>query len=222
VAAACTTATCQAAASPVPAPIILEQWRGYPAGSRFVDGTSFGPWVARFNGLGTVSIVNDAKMGPALELSPKGSTMADETHAALVTTAAQLGDFDATVVMLTVKQLRTPTPNGWESAWILWRYVDREHFYYLNLNASGWELGKEDATRTPARRFLITGAVPALVVGRPNTIRIVQRGDTFSVFADSKPIVQFSDYEEPYQVGPLGLYCEDSIVRFGRIVVTTP
>jgi hypothetical protein len=140
----------------------------------------------------------------------------------LVTSSAAFGDFDATISMLTLKHLRTPAPKGWETAWVLWHYVDREHFYYLYLHAAGWELGKEDATRTPARRFLITGASPALVLGKANAVRIVQRGSTFSVFVDGTSLVQFTDYEDPYASGVLGLYCEDSIVRFGRISVTVP
>jgi hypothetical protein len=211
-----------AAASHASTPAILEDWQSYPAGSTFADGTSFGPWTARFNGLGRLSVVHDGTLGPQLELAPKASTAATETHAVLVTSTRSFADFDASIVVRTLKQLRSPTPNGWESAWILWHYVDREHFYYLYLHAAGWELGKEDATRTPARRFLITGATPALVLGKANTIRIVQHGTTFSVFVDGTSIVQYTDYDGPYVRGNLGLYCEDSVVRIGRIEVTTP
>jgi hypothetical protein len=217
----CTAGPC-VSVPPLPNRAILETWQEYPRASHFADGAAFGPWVSRFNGLGSVSIVGDGAGGFALQLSPEPAKAPEETHAGLVTTAASFGDFDASISMLTRKHLRTPVPNGWESAWILWHYVDRDHFYYLYLHAAGWELGKEDATRTPARSFLITGALPALVLGKPNLVRIVQHGSTFSVFVDGTSLVQFTDYEHPYASGPLGLYCEDSVVRFGRISVTVP
>jgi hypothetical protein len=178
--------------------------------------------VARFNGLGHLRVVDDGRFGPQLELAPKASVDALETHAVLVTSARAFRDFDATIALRTIEQLRKPTPNGWESAWILWHYVDRQHFYYLYLHAAGWELGKEDATRTPARRFLITGATPALLLGKQNVVRIVQHGTTFSVFVDGTAIVQYADYDRPYGRGYLGLYCEDSIVRIGRVAVAIP
>ena len=211
-----TLGSCAVTATANPLPI-SENWRSYPIGTAFLDGATFGPWVSRFNGLGKISIVNDPHMGRAIQLAPMAATSASVTHAALVTTAQSYSDFDASVQMLTVGQLRTPEPNGWEDAWLLWHFTDNQHFYYFILNPTGWELGKEDATVSVGRRFLITGASPVLHIGTSNTIGIIQRGSTISITIDGKPIIQYTDYENPYLTGELGFYCEDATARFTRI-----
>ena len=200
-------------------PIVAENWTEYRQGEAFPDGHVFGPWTARFNGLGKVSIVTDPLLGAALQLAPKAAASPSETHAALVTSRRSFGDFNATVTVLTTQQLRSPDPNAWEVAWVLWHYTDNQHFYYFILNRNGWELGKEDATTASGRRAFITGSYPLLALGKPNTIDISQNGTTISLKIDSKPIIQYADDEQPYLSGEVGLYSEDSDVRFGRIVI---
>lgn len=201
-----------------PAASIRERWSSYRAGVPIAEGAAFGPWVARFNGYGSVRIVRDRTFGTALELAPETATHAGETHAGLVTTLAPAGDFSATLDVVTVRQLRV-RPNGWEAAWVLWHYADNEHFYYFILNASGWELGKKDGTVAADRRFVVTGGSPSLAVGRANRVQISQRGPAIAVSVDGKPVISVSDDDSPYASGRLGLYCEDAVVRFGAIAL---
>jgi hypothetical protein len=90
------------------------------------------------------------------------------------------------------------------------------------LNSTGWELGKVDDTIASSRRFMMTGATPSLAIGRDNRVAISQRGSTISVSVDAKPVISYADYEAPYTFGKLGLYCEDSVARFGQITISTP
>jgi len=45
-------------------------------------------------------------------------------------------------------------------AWVVFRYIDDDHFYHLALKPSGWELGKTDPSYPGGQRFLTTGTLP--------------------------------------------------------------
>jgi hypothetical protein len=112
-----------------------------------------------------------------------------------------------TANILTRHQLRTPVPNPWEVAWVLWHYTDDTHFYYLALKPNGWELGKEDPAYPGAQRYLATGSDRKFPIGSWYSTTIVQRG----------AVITFTDGQRPYRSGHAGLYNEDADVRFDRI-----
>jgi len=195
-------------------------FEGYPNGQAWQDGTTHGPWVAEFNGYGTTSIAQDGSN--VLSLTPAASRSPGETHAALVRTAQSFGDLDLTVRLRTVEQLRSGTPNPWEVGWVLWHYGDNTHFYYVALKPNGWELGKEDPAYPGAQRFLATGSNPTFPVGRWSTVRIRQVSNAITVWVNGAPVVSFTDTQGPYLSGSLGLYNEDSQVRFDGVTVSAP
>ena len=41
------------------------------------------------------------------------------------------------------------------------------------------------------------------------------------LYVDGKLVTTFTDNDRPYLIGSLGLYCEDSIVRFGKTAIST-
>jgi hypothetical protein len=49
--------------------------------------------------------------------------------------------------MWTERRLRGDRANPWDAAWLVWRYTDDQHFYYLVLKPDGFELGKEVLAR---------------------------------------------------------------------------
>lgn len=196
-----------------------EDWSSLPLAIAWIDAGPVGAWLARYNGFGTTQIIQTAGGRRMLEFAPKASTQPLETHASLVVSSQSFNDFDATVQMQTVTQLRSPTPNAWETAWFLWHYQDDTHFYYLILKTSGWELGKEDPLYPDAQRFLSTGSERTFAVGSLNTVSVVQQGAHISVAVNGTPLTTFEDRERPYLIGSLGLYCEDARVRFGAITV---
>src|SRR5262245_11916881 len=96
-------------------------------------------WRTVYDGYGFVHI-----RGKDVSMAPRASVRQDETHASLAISTRSFKGVDLQMRVKTHKQLRTPKPNAWEVAWVLWRYRDDTHFYYLALKPNGWELGKED------------------------------------------------------------------------------
>jgi len=205
------------------ASLLSDGFDSYPTNVSWTDGSGHGNWKAVYNGYGVTKVVRDAQRNSdVLQEKPKSSTSPGETHAGLVTSNASFGDVDTTVQLKTVAQLRTPTPNAWEVGWVLWHYTDDSHFYYFTPKPNGWELGKEDPAYPGAQRFLATGSSPAYPVGRWYTVRVRQVLNTVTVWVNGAQVVSFTDTERPYVTGSLGLYNEDSQVRFESVTVNAP
>ncbi|TMK89115.1 MAG: DUF1080 domain-containing protein [Actinobacteria bacterium] len=203
------------------AALLSDGFDGYPGNVSWLDGTGHGNWNAVYNGYGVTRVVSE-RGNSVLQEKPKSSTSAGETHAGLVRTLAPFGDSDTTVLMKTVSQLRTPTPNAWEVGWVLWHYTDDSHFYYFVPKPNGWELGKEDPAYPGAQRFLATGSNPTFPVGRWYTVRIRQVSNAITVWVNGAQVASFTDTQGPYLSGSLGLYNEDSQVRFDGVTVSAP
>ena len=181
------------------------------------DGTTHGAWKARFDGYGRVGVESAASN--VLVLKPKASDQAGETHAALVTSRKTFSAMQLRVRAKTVRQLRTPSPNAWESAWVLWSFKDNTHFYYLALKPNGWELGKADPAYPGAQRFLATGTSMRFPVGSWASVKIRQVANTMSVWANGTLLTTFTDNERPYMSGSVGLYNEDAKTFFDNVRV---
>ena len=155
-----------------------------------------------------------------LVLSPNAAISAEKTHAALLITRATYSDriaFGGRVQ--TVKQLRVgSSPNPWECAWLVWNYSDDDHFYYLAVKPTGWELGKRDPAYQGGQRFLATGS-DAFPVGAWHDFLIVQEGNVITIRLNDVEIVTFTDSERPYTRGNIGLYTEDAEVQIDDISV---
>ena len=201
--------------------IFTDDFEGLAVGGSWADDSHVGGWTSLYNGYGVNTVEVDGSK--TLSEAPKASTRASETHASLVVTTNSIGDFDATVRMKTVQQLRVnSTPNPWEVGWVLWHHTDDEHFYYFVPKPNGWELGKEDPAYPGAQRYLVTGSSPTFPVGPWYTVRIRQVGSTITVWVNGTQITSFTDRERPYSSGHFGLYNEDSHVRFDEVTVKAP
>ncbi|QDL74862.1 family 16 glycoside hydrolase [Streptomyces malaysiensis] len=185
-------------------PSIVETWR---------DGSVHGPWRSVFHGYG-----GNAGGADELTLTPRTARREDLTHACLVVSTARYGSVDFRARMRTAEQLRTPEPNPWEVAWLVWAYTDPEHFYYVALKPNGWELGKRDPAYRGGQRFLATGTRP-FPVGDWSDVRVRQRGPRMTVSVDDRHVVGFTDRERPYTAGSVGAYTEDARAEFRDITV---
>ena len=176
---------------------------------------SAGCWKSVFDGFGE-NVLEDG----TLHLRPQGPRSADETHASLVvsTTTFEAVDFETRV--MTSKQLRSPVPNPWEVAWVVWSYSDPTHFYYLILKPHGWELGKADPTRPGRQRFLKTGTSRVFPTGRWYSVHVRQHGATMHVTVDGEPLTTFTDRHSPYRGGKVGFYVEDAEAAFRPALAT--
>src|SRR5947208_2148623 len=142
-----------------------------------------------------------------------------DVHAPLVKSRRTFGNVDITLSIKTIKQLRTPRPNPWEMAWVLWHYTDDVHFYYLVLKTNGWELGKEDPAYPGAQRYLITRSSPRFKPGVWYSVHIRQIGRVITVWVGRTKLGAFWDRQRAYLSGSLGLYCEDSRVAFDDVKI---
>ncbi len=186
----------------------------------YVDGGAWGSWQVVFAGYGKVT-TGGSGTSEAIKLAPMASTAPDETHAALVVGTTTYQDARLKMRVTLNSQLRQNTPaNPWETGWVVTRYTDNDHFYYLALKTNGWELGKRDPDYPGGQRFLATGSTPRTVRGRAQTAEITARGATITVRIDGVTLATFTDREEPYLTGTVGMYTEDAAVTFDRIAVT--
>ena len=185
--------------------------------STWSEGSTHGAWKTRFDGYGKVGV--ERAGSKVLMLRPQVSDRASETHAALVTSEKSFSDMTLSMRAKTVKQLRTSSPNPWESAWVIWNYKDNTHFYYLALKPNGWEVGKADPNYTGAQRFLATGSNMRFPIGTWADVDIKQVGKTMTVSANGKVLTKFTDRQRPYTSGRVGVYNEDAKTYFDNVEV---
>lgn len=184
------------------------------------DGDHVGAWEVRFTGNGCVSVRLERR-GASLQLAPQAAQGASATHAALVLGPHVQAPLTVDVRTRTDRQLREgAVPNPWEVGWLVWHYLDDEHFYYLIAKPNGWELGKRDPAYPGGQRFLATGGDAELPVGRWTRLRVRAFADgRLRVYVNSKLVAEFVDDERPYRFGRIGVYAEDAMARFRDIVV---
>jgi Domain of Unknown Function (DUF1080) len=183
-------------------------------------GHSRGDWREVFDGYGVGFSTFDTAAGQMHELVPRVANSGDRTHSALAIDLHPSADFDLRVEMRTLEQLRVGTePNPWEVAWLVWRFDDSEHFYYLALKPNGWELGKRDPGYPGGQRFLATANSPSFRVGESwNDVRVHAVGSRFTVWVDGEKLSDFEDHERPYKSGHIGMYTEDALVQFRNFI----
>ena len=147
----------------------------------------------------------------ALGASAVGGLAAVPPVAAAGAKGLLYGDFDVTVRMKTIAQLRTgSTPNVWE------------RLHYLILKATGIEVGKADPHYGGSQRFLPYYEGTNSRVGSWNTVRVRMVGATMQIWVDG--VLQFAqsggtdetftDTERPFLSGKFGFYAEDSEAEF--------
>lgn len=172
-------------------------------------------WQTIFTGYGSVEIHKQR-----MYLKPKMSTQAEETHAALVVGPEKHYPIKYQVTVKTLEQLRQNSPAAsWEVGWVIWNYQDNEHFYYFIPKPNGWELGKRDPAYDGGQRFLATGSDTVFPINKKYKITIYQYKKKMVVYVNHKKIVEFTDNEEPYSSGRVGVYSEDAEVRYHHIKI---
>jgi hypothetical protein len=149
----------------------------------------------------------------AVTLASTVPTSPAETHSALITTKKTWTDSTISFNATTLAQLRTGSaPNPWEVGWVMFRFRDLANYYYFMVKTNGFELGKKQGS--DAQIFLATGDLPELAVGRPLAVQLRVQGSRIRVSVDGTQVVDFTDPHPLAGAGSVGLYEEDSHVRF--------
>lgn len=164
-----------------------------------------------YDGFGTVQITSDKRLRLESSANPDPDEWGD-TASSLVVSTNSVGDFDETVQLCTLAQLRneaTPagsrgTPNPWEVAWFGWHYTqsgDDDAYYYVILKPNGLELAKVDQrireangdyTLPGGQRYLYTDSTP-YPIGVWYTLRVRQIGATIDVWVNDEHITSVTD-----------------------------
>ena len=144
------------------------------------------------------------------------STSADRTSSTLVTSKKTWRDQRVSLNMTTEAQLRTGSaPNPWEVGWLMFRFRDRANYYWFTLKTNGFELGKKQGS--DKQIFLVLGDFPNTTVGATRRVEIRTQGARIQVWVDGARIVDYVDPNPLLAAGSIGLYEEDSRVRFDSL-----
>lgn len=203
--------------------LLRDDFASLAVGSKYTDGDQFGNWAVQFAGYGSVQVVSKAYH--RLRLAPAVASSPGETHSALVVSR---GSFSARCLKFGVRQRTTSqlrsggTANPWETAWMIWDYVDNDHFSYLTFKPNGWELGKRDPSYPGGQRFLATGESVLTPIGTwryPTITRRVVSASTTSIQVrlGATTLATFVDNERPYTNGRVGFYTEDAVADFDDV-----
>ena len=131
-----------------------------------------GKWHCNYKSGGTAACQTSSggsrTGGKVMFLQP--SYTSGQTKAVFVRNRTKFYDFELTFDMRTVSQNRTPTPNNWEVGWLIFRYTDDWHHYYMLIQRDGGlELGRKDYfPHVEQQQFLVTNAnnAPTFVLGQ--------------------------------------------------------
>jgi hypothetical protein len=199
-----------------------------------------GKWTSLFNGYGVSEVRTEGEIGGGggkntslsnnnriFLLSPAISASANQNHASLVTTTKQFGNFELLIDTKTVKQLRAKsTPGPGDAAWVLFRYTDVFHYYWVLLKPTGIELGKKDCNTCKDTRegqiFLFTSDKQKLHFGKWSRWDILVTGNHIVVTVDNKKAIDYIDpnMSNELSFGKIGLYSEDALAYFDNIYIT--
>jgi hypothetical protein len=195
------------------------------------DTESFGSWDVIFAGLGCVNKETDDEADPQhkvfLHLQPQTSTAADEHHAALVcgpTFTAENISYYFMADMNTIAQTRQNfSPNFYETAWLVFDYVDNDHFNYFFLSATGYELGMRHPSCAGGQCFLATGASPTVSIGDWVTVEIdrdyTDGDNNFQVYLNGSttPLININYNTHILHTGRICLYTEDAHAHYTNV-----
>lgn len=202
------------------------------------EGSTYNNWTLEYNGYGSVGLQAESTGNRFIFQKPRPSTRIGETHASLALSKREFKYPFVNLKSRVVKQLRTPKPNAWETAWVIWNYKHDHRFYYFALKTNGWELGKVDNAKinpngpeclwpeyknckyNGAQRYLSTGSFPKVKIGKWEDIKVDQENNSFVVYVNNKKVVSFTDNIRPYYSGKIGLYNEDAHVNFDDVKIS--
>lgn len=211
-----------ATATPAPAPTatgqlrIVEDFTGYPAARLMGDGAVFGPWRVVFDGMNHGPSI---RLRPGLlRLAPQSARGDGATNAALVVSRRGFTgpSLALTATWTTRATTRIGVANPWEAGWLVWDYVDNDHFTYLVLKPNGWEVGRRDPSQRGGQRFVADGDLPTTPIGMTRTATVTRTDGTTSIKVDDQHLVTFT-LPPNERRGAIGMYSEDAIVDWTSI-----
>lgn len=139
--------------------------------------------------------------------TPKWGQVGHKTSASLVVTTQSWGDIELTIPMRTMKQLRYPTGDRWEVAWLMWHFntagykltekgAHFHHYYITIYNDGTLEFGRKDNnTQTEHQYFLTPANTPKAIftLGKFNLMKVRQIANHITIWIDGKQMIDLVD-----------------------------
>jgi F5/8 type C domain/3-keto-disaccharide hydrolase len=181
--------------------------------------------------------VKDPQTGNnAMYLTTGKATNLGQTYSSLVLSTAKFKDFDLSLDVKTVQQLRTPTPHYWENAWVMWNRpsnYDDYHYYAYTLFSDGrgqLEKKDNDIQDDSAEIFLAYSDHPSIKYNTWQKWRIMVTGTatgtpTIQIWLDGVLVINYTDNKPSIprnsatmlQGGSIVLYNENSIAAYDNV-----
>ncbi|MDO9484771.1 MAG: hypothetical protein Q7K25_01735 [Actinomycetota bacterium] len=184
------------------------------------DAAKFGHWRVVFDGVTNGHGVRISKSG--LLLTPQAVAEATATSSTLVVSRRKFSSapLHLSATWTSQRSTRIGPPNPWETGWLIWDYVDAAHFTYLILKPNGWEVGRRDPSQPGGQRFIVDGSTPATPLGMPRTATVDRVNDQTTIRVDGVDLASFTLPSNENR-GSIGMYSEDAVVLWNRILVAT-
>jgi 3-keto-disaccharide hydrolase len=188
-------------------------------------------WASMHTGFGSMGVATDqVNKGNHFYEEPKAPISSNLTHSSLAISTKKYQDFELTLDMMTVEQLRKDKPNPWETAWVVWHYTDNYHWYAFQLKTNGTQLEKKDndLKDDSGEIFLQTKPSKDFKFGTWYKVRILHENSYtntphIQVWIDNVKVFDFVDDQVPnsekLSFGAIGLYSEDASVRFDNVYI---
>jgi 3-keto-disaccharide hydrolase/fibronectin type III domain protein len=222
--------------SPPPQPNLYDDFEGAGTYS-LTDGQTSpnGKWKSLFAGFGITRISQEGTGNKYIYLEPMTSTSPPETHGSAVATTTSYKNFELSLDVKTIRQLRQNSPpNNWETAWLNWNAIDQFHSYGMTLKMQGFQVEKKDNNNQDdsAEIYLVTQNSPSVKLNTWQKWQITVTGTEtgtprIQIWIDGAKIVDYLDNQPGIprnseimkQGGPIVLYTEDAAVGFDNVVI---
>jgi hypothetical protein len=186
-----------------------------------------GKWHNFYNGGGSSGVQNDGTGNNVFYMYPRTSTSPGQTYASAVETTQKFSNFELSLDVKTVKQLRQNSPpNAWEAATIFFRHTDTWHYYAFVVKPNGIEFDKKDCNTctdpVEGQQFLVTAGSPTLKIGSWSNWKITAIGNHITITVDGNKIIEYIDNTMSSKLGSgsMVLYNEDALAHFDNVNIT--
>jgi hypothetical protein len=158
-----------------------------------------------------------------LDALPHGATGSDAPGMKYI--AQQYTDFNIKFDAKFLGQTRTTTPNHWEAPAFIWHYVDSTHFVILFHKTTCAELSGYDGGVNPTDEIIRVEEIRDHLtahpcnVGETHSYDITHAGDVITIKIDGATVIT-NTWPLSYHTGNMMFYCEDSRIRYSKIVIT--
>ncbi|MFL6469272.1 MAG: family 16 glycoside hydrolase, partial [Nitrososphaeraceae archaeon] len=186
-------------------------------------------WRDIYNGHGAAGTQDDGtgSGNKVFFMYPQTSTSPSQTSASLAVSTQTWPNFDMSMDVKTVKQLRQNSPpNPWETAWVFFRYTDTFHYYAFLVKPNGIEFDKKDCNTctdpVQGQQFLVTASSPTLKIGTWSNWKISAIGNHIIITVDGNKVIDYIDQTMSPQLarGSIAMYNEDAYAQFDNVYVT--